>query len=152
VDEAAVSELLNQLKESYDFIFIDAPAGIGPGFRLAAKNADTALVVAMSDLASIRDGQRAMEQLHRLGVGEIRLVVNRVRPRDLRRLQTTIDDAIDHVGARLIGIVPEDENVYLSANRQTPLVLYARSKGARRFLDIARRLTGEDVPMNTRRL
>jgi septum site-determining protein MinD len=152
VDEEAVSQLLSKLKESFDFILIDAPAGIGPGFRLAAKSADVALVVAISDLASIRDGQRAMEELRRLGVNEIRLVVNRVRPRDLKRLETTIDDAIDRIGARLIGIVPDDENVYLAANMQTPLVLYAPSKAAHRFLDIARRLAGEDVPLSTRRL
>ena len=152
IDEAAAAGLIGRLKEDYDYVLIDAPAGIGPGFRQAARAADMALVVVISDLASIRDGQRAMQQLKKLGVEEIRLVVNRVRPKDLRRLQTTIDDAIDNVGARLIGLVPEDENVYLSANRQIPLVLYEQNKAARYFLDIARRIAGEDVPIRTRRL
>lgn len=150
IDPEAMSELLAQIKEKFDFCLIDSPAGIGAGFRLAAHDADMALVVAVCDMSSMRDGQRVVQELHALGITEVRLIVNRVSPRHFRRLGATVDDVIDTVGAKLIGLIDEDDNVFISSNSETPLILYANKKAALQYLRIAQRLTGERIPLTGR--
>ena len=147
LDPGAMAALIEQIKEQYDFCLIDSPAGIGPGFRLAATGADMAIVVAVSDLSSLRDGQRVTAELRNLGIEEVRLIVNRVNTRTFRRLGVTIDDAIDAVGARLLGIVEEDDAVFLSSNTETPLILYDNKGAALEYLNIARRIAGERIPL-----
>lgn len=142
--------LIGQIRERFDYCLIDAPAGIGTGFRLAAQNADMALVVTVGDLPSMRDGQRVVEKLGAMGIQDVRLIVNRVQPRQYRQLKATVDDVIDTVGARLIGLVQEDKAVYFASNSETPLVLYENRRAALSFLQIARRVTGEQLPLKGR--
>jgi septum site-determining protein MinD len=75
------------------------------------------------------------------------LVINRVRPKILRRLNTTIDDAMDFTGLPLLGLVPEDERVSISANRGIPVITVANSGAPTAYHRIARRLEGESVPL-----
>lgn len=86
-------DLLAQARQAYEYVLVDSPAGLGAGFRLAVCDADRAIVVAVSDPSSLRDAQRVVSQLPNLET--IHLVVNRVRPRLLRRQGATIDDAMD---------------------------------------------------------
>jgi septum site-determining protein MinD len=86
-----------------------------------------------------------------LGVGEIRLLVNRVVPKSIRWMKITLDDIIDTVEAQLIGVVREDSTVYESLHKKTPLVLYKRRYAAYDFLDAARRARGEDIPLRAMR-
>ena len=148
IDPKAMSALMAQVKESFDYCIIDAPAGIGPGFRLAAQDADMALVVTVCDLSSMRDGQRVAEELHVLGIDEVRLVVNRVSIRNFKRIGATVDDVIDTVGAQLIGLIEEDETVFLASNAEVPLILYEDKKAALEFLQIAQRITGDRIPLS----
>ena len=137
--------LLDQVRERYDFVLVDAPAGLGPGFRMAVNGADRAIVVAVSDPASVRDAQRVVSEL-----GEIRpvhLVMNRVRGRLLRRLGSNIDVAMDAVGLPLLGLVPEDVRVLLAAGEGKALCQVSQKGAARAYDNIARRLAGEDVPL-----
>ena len=145
IDPEKFRELMKSLAESYDFVLIDSPAGLGSGFTLAAHAADLAIVVATGDAASLRDGQKTVTELQKLGVTEVRLIVNRVKPRELRRLKSTLDDVIDTVGARLLGVISEDESIPRAANRQTPLMLYGARYAYEEFYRVARRLTGERV-------
>jgi len=148
IDADAFRRLGDRIREEYDFCLIDGPAGIGAGFRLAAAAADSALVVSTGDAASLRDGQRTVIELGKLGVDDIRLIVNRVRPFFFRRTRSTVDDVIDTVGARLIGLIPEDRSVMLAGSLEKPLILYKNGgPAARQFLAAARRLAGEDVPL-----
>lgn len=147
IDPKAMSALMTQVKERFDYCVIDSPAGIGPGFRLAAQDADMALVITVCDLSSMRDGQRVADQLYALGIEEVRLIVNRISIRNFRRIGATVDDVIDTVGAQLIGLVEEDESVFLAANAETPLILYDDKKAAFEFLNIARRITGARIPL-----
>lgn len=142
-----MARLLSEIKENFDFCLLDAPAGLGSGFRLAATHADQAIVVTVSDASSLRDAQRTVMELEDMGISHIRLVVNRVQQKLLRQLDTTIDDAMDTAGLPLLGIVPEDENVLLAANRGEPLILHSRRGAAVAYFNIARRLTGERVPL-----
>jgi septum site-determining protein MinD len=147
IDPKAMSDLMRRIRESFDYCLIDSPAGLGPGFRLAAQDADMALVVTVGDLPSIRDGQRTVDQLLAMGIGEVRLVVNRISTRYLRRIGMTVDDVIDMTGAQLLGLVREDINVPVASNSETPLILFRKRKAARQYLDIARRIAGERLPL-----
>ncbi len=146
LEEAAMRDLLRQAKAAYDFILMDSPAGLGEGFRLACCGADRAVVVSTTDASALRDAQRTVALL-RERLPHIHLVVNRVQPRLLRRLHTTIDDAMDTAGLPLLGIVPEDPQVLLCANQGRPLILQASRGAATAYLNIARRLLGQRAPL-----
>lgn len=137
--------LLAEARESYDVILIDSPAGLGPGFRLAAAGADRAMVVAQNDPASLRDAQRVVLEL--AGLERVHLVVNRVRRRLLRRLGTTIDDAMDTAGLPLLGLVPEDTQVVLAAGSGRLLASSTGSTAYAAYRNIALRLIGRETPL-----
>ena len=144
--EAAMKELIHRAREGYDYILMDSPAGLGEGFRLACCAADRAMVVSTTDASALRDAQRTVSVL-RNRIPRIHLVVNRVQPRLLRRLHTTIDDAMDAAGLPLLGIVPEDPQVMLCANQGQPLILRASRGAAVAYLNIAKRLLGQKAPL-----
>lgn len=146
LSEYAMRDFIRQAKAQYDFILMDSPAGLGEGFRLACCGADRAIVVATTDASALRDAQRTVTML-RSQLPRIHLVVNRVQPKLLRRLHTTIDDAMDAAGLPLLGIVPEDPQVMLCANREQPLILYASRGAATAYLNIAKRLLGQKTPL-----
>ena len=140
-----VRALLDTARTLYDYILIDSPAGLGPGFRLAACGADRALVVATNDASSLRDAQRTVAELER--VRQVHLVMNRIQPRLLRKLRTTIDDAMNAAGLPLIGVVPEDPQVILCANQGIPLTSRGHRGAALACWNIALRLDGNQVPI-----
>ena len=145
VTAGSIRALLRTARDRYDYIFIDCPAGLGPGFQLATCGADRALVVATNDASSLRDAQRAVTQLS--AIRQVHLVMNRIQPKLLRQLRTTIDDAMDAAGLPLIGVVPEDPRVILSANQGRPLILGGRQGAANACLNIAKRIQGQRVPI-----
>lgn len=145
VTAGSIRALLRTARDRYDYIFIDCPAGLGPGFQLATCGADRALVVATNDASSLRDAQRAVEELYHLR--QVHLVMNRIQPKLLRQLRTTIDDAMDAAGLPLIGVIPEDRRVILAANMGRPLILEGRRGAANACLNIAKRIEGYRVPI-----
>ena len=146
LDEEKMKAMLLQARAQFDYILIDSPAGLGSGFRLAVCGADRAVVVSTNDSSALRDAQRTVVELGRR-LDTIHLVMNRIQPKLLRRLRTTIDDAMDAAGLPLLGVVPEDEQVMLSANQGKPIILASRKGAAVAYLNIARRLMGERVPL-----
>ena len=149
-DREAMRKLFDAARGSFDYCLADSPAGIGAGFRLASCGADTAIIVTTPDAACVRNAQRAAELLRESGAGEIRLIINRVKARRMRRSGMTADDIIDTVGVRLLGVVREDSAVPVCANNETPLVLGTTGGAAGNYLNIARRITGEEVPLAVR--
>ena len=143
-------KLLEAARKDFDFCLIDAPAGIGAGFRLATKYADRCLVISTPDPASMRDAGRVAELLTLDGKEELRLIVNRVAPRMFSKMDLTVDDMMDEVGLPLLGVVPEDPKVVLSAAFGNPLILAAGGGAAEACLRISRRLRG--VPMSLMKL
>lgn len=139
-------DLLWQARERFDYVLIDSPAGLGSGFRLASCGADRAVVVSTNDSSALRDAQRTVTELGR-SIDTIHLVMNRIQPKLMRRLRTTIDDAMDAAGLPLLGVVPEDAQVILAANTSQPLILTSRKGAALAYLNIAKRLLGERVPL-----
>ena len=149
-DFAAVRLMLHAIRNKFDYCFIDSPAGIGPGFKLAHAGADMSIIVTTGELPAMRDAQRAVTEIRDMGVEEIRLLVNRVLPKHFKQVRSTIDDVIDTVGLQLLGIIREDDSVFLSLHKNTPLILFKKKHAAYDFLDAARRITGEQVPLRVR--
>ena len=140
-----VRALLEEARSGYDYILIDAPAGLGGGFRLATCAADRAIVIATNDASSLRDAQRTVAELDHLRT--IHLVMNRIQAKLLRKLRATIDDAMDAAGLPLIGVVPEDPQVILCANLGQPLTSRGRRGAGLACWNIAQRLEGQRVPI-----
>lgn len=147
VTEREMAELLKEIRRSFDFCLLDAPAGLGSGFRLATCAADRCVVVTTTDASSLRDAQHTVMELSHFGPGKLHLVVNRVRKKMLRSMHATIDDAIDKAGLPLIGVVPEDDQLPLSLHQGVPLLLQSRDNAAAAYKNIARRLQGGRVPL-----
>lgn len=147
IDLVSFGRLIKQAKREYDYCLIDSPAGIGKGFKLATAFADRGLVIATPDPASLRDAERAADIAKTDGLVEQHLIVNRVDKKMFSRTPWTIDYMMDVTGVPLIGLVPEDKNVLMSAIHGVPLI-YTTGKGAAEAcLRISRRLQQEIVPL-----
>ena len=141
-----MQQMLLTLDDRYDFILIDAPAGIAEEFRLAAACAEYAIVVATADDVCLRSAYRAAEKLRISGPKQLRLVLNRFHaPAMEHNFLHNIDDAIDRVGVQLIGVVPDDFEVLFRLPKGEPLPKKSTAKSA--YLRIARRLCGERVAL-----
>lgn len=140
------ASLFPEIRQRFDYCLIDAPAGLGMGFHLSSDYADRAVVVTNTDASSLRDAQRTVMELDRLGRGNLHLVVGRVEKKLLRSLHTTIDDAMDAAGLPLLGVVPEDRNVPYALNTGIPL-RECSNYAARAYENIARRIMGQRIPL-----
>jgi len=149
-DIAALKPLFEEAHEEFDYCLIDSPSGIGTGFRLAHSYADMSIIVTAGETPAIRDAQQAATAVREMGIKDLRLLVNRVLPKNFRVIATTIDDVIDMIGVRLLGVIPEDKYVFLALHANTPLILYKKRLASYDYLDAARRITGEDVPLRQR--
>ena len=147
IDPMAFSRMLEQAREEYDYVFMDAPAGIEDGFLLAARFADRIFVVTGPDPASVRDACRAGEVLELMGKHNIRLIVNRINKKIAASMRLTVDDIMDHAGLPLLGVVPEDPHVTLAAAFKKDLLSYTRKEAAAACCRIARRIQGYPTPI-----
>ena len=139
--------LLDEVRSRFDYCLIDSGAGLGDAFRLATCAADRAVVVATTDPTSLRDAQRTVMELRDYPNGRLHLVVNRVRRKLLKALSSNIDDAIDAAGLPLLGVIPEDEGIPIALGRSALTVFSRESSAEIACRNIARRLTGERVPL-----
>ena len=142
--------LTNELRQEFDFIIVDCPAGIEQGFRNAIAGADEAIVVATPEVSSVRDADRIIGLLEAAGLRNSQLIINRLRSKMVKRGDMMdIEDIIDILSIRLLGVVPEDECIVVSTNRGEPAVLEKSSRAGEAYRRIARRLNGEEVPVVT---
>lgn len=143
--------MLRQARREFDYIFLDAPAGVDAGFRLVAGVADRFLLVTGSGPAAVRDASRVGDLLELMGKKDVRLVVNRVDRDMLSTVRITIDDVMDTAGLPLTGVVLEDPYVTLAASFGQPLLKYAkRCPAAKAFRKIAKRIQGFHEPITLR--
>jgi septum site-determining protein MinD len=151
-DKNAVSpsdmvRLTDDLREEFDWVLIDSPAGIERGFRNSVAPADTVLVVTNPEVSAVRDADRIIGLIESEEKGPARLVINRLNAELMKHGDMlTPDDVLELLAVQLIGIVPEDDNVIVSSNRGQPVALDGKSKAGQAFHNIARRLKGEEVP------
>ena len=148
ISKEQMTDLMDQVRQRYDYCLLDAPAGLGSMFRLAVCAADRCTVVTTTDVSSLRDAQHTVMLLDPyFPQGRLHLVVNRVRKKLLRQLHATIDDAIDKAGLPLLGVVPEDDALPLCLNRGIPVPLAGSQLSAAAYRNIAKRIQGERVPL-----
>ena len=148
IDGESFGEMVRQARNQFDYVFLDAPAGVDAGFRLAAAKADRVLLVTLSDPAAVRDAGRTGQVLELMGKDNVRLIVNRINPRLVSDMALTVDDVMDNAGLPLLGIVPEDSNVTLAAAFGKPLLTYTKKGAAAACRRIATRLQGMPVKIN----
>ena len=149
VDQKAFAAMLRQARELFNYVFLDAPAGLDAGFQLAARYADRVLLVTGSDPASVRDARLAGEVLEKMGKTDVRLVVNRVSKKMFEALGSNVDDVMDQAGLPLIGVVPEDPGVTLAAAFEKPLLKHKkRGAAATACRRIAKRIQGLSIPID----
>ena len=141
-----MKKLADELKEEFDYILMDCPAGIEQGFKNAIAGAGKALVVTTPEVSAVRDADRIIGLLEANEMKETYLVVNRLRMDMVKRGDMmSSDDVMEILAVDLIGVVPDDENIVISTNQGEPLV-GSDSLAGRAYMDIARRLIGEEVP------
>lgn len=151
IDSASFEELVHDARRVFDFILLDAPAGVDAGFRLAATYADRCLLVTGPGPAAIRDAERTGQLLELMGKKNVRLIVNRIDKKMISAMNLTVDDVMDGAGLPLLGVVPEDLNVTLAAAVGMPLLKYKpRCAAAKAFRRIANRIQGLPEPLSLR--
>jgi septum site-determining protein MinD len=139
--------LIFELKNVFDFVIIDCPAGIEQGFKNAVAGADEAIVVATPEVSSIRDADRVVGLLAANSI-PTSLVVNRISPHMVKRGDMLSQaDVIEILALELLGGVPLDEEIVASTNRGMPASVNGRSAAAKAFMAIARRIAGLEVDM-----
>jgi septum site-determining protein MinD len=147
VSPADMIQLTDNLRQEFDFVLIDSPAGIERGFRNAVAAADEVLIVTNPEVSAVRDADRVIGLLEAENKGPGQLILNRVNPEMVRKGEMlSADDVTDLLAIRLIGVVPEDETVVPSSNSGIPVTLNENSRAGVAFNNIARRLMGETVP------
>ena len=145
LDRKRFQALIEEACDYFDLVFMDSPAGLGEGFQLAMAAADRVIVVSAVDPAALRDAQRTVAELHELT--QLHLVMNRVQPKLISKLRTSIDSAMDTAGLPLLGVVPEDPNVTMATAAGVPLILTTYKGAAPAYLNLAKRLLGQRVPL-----
>jgi len=151
IDPIPFGDMLQVARGRFDYIFLDAPAGVDAGFRLVSQCADRCLLVTGAGPAAVRDAARVADLLELMGKRNIRLVVNRVDRDMLSTVRLTIDDVMDTAGLPLAGVVLEDPSVTLAAAFGKPLMKYAkRCEAAKAFRRIAKRIQGIPEPITLR--
>lgn len=146
VKEEQMIRMIDQLRQHFDYIILDCPAGIEQGFKNAIAGADRALVVTTPEVSAIRDADRIIGLLEANDFTKIDLIINRLRADMVRRGDMMSSaDVIDILSIPLIGIVPDDENVVIATNQGEPLVGNATLAG-KAYQNICCRVLGQDIP------
>lgn len=152
-DKTAISpvdmiHVTDKLRNDFDIILIDSPAGIERGFRNALAPADEVLIVTNPEVSAVRDADRIIGLIEAENKGPGKLILNRLKLEMVKRGEMlSADDVTDILAVEIIGIVPEDEHVIPASNSGVPVTLNENSKAGVAFRNIARRIMGEDVPL-----
>jgi len=148
INSIQMEQLCQQLRQEFDFVLIDSPAGIEQGFRNAIVGADEIIIVANPEMASVRDADRIIGLVEAAGKPEPRLILNRLRPEMVKRGDMMdVADVLEVLGIDLVGIVPEDEMIIVSINKGEPIVYEKRSRAGSAYINAAQRMIGKEVPL-----
>ncbi len=150
VSATQINRLISQLKEQFDYVIVDCPAGIERGFKNAIRGAERAIVVTTAENTSVRDADRVIGLLEKEKIAPPKLIINRLRPKMIKNGgMMDIDEVTALLAIDLLGVVPEDEEIIRAGNLGEPLVFSTRSPASRAFYNIARRIQGESIPLLT---
>lgn len=147
VNPQQMIKLCEELKEEFDYILIDCPAGIEQGFKNAIAGADRAIVVTTPEVSAVRDADRIIGLLEANEIRNPKLLINRLRIDMVKRGDMmNIDDIIDILAVGLIGVVPDDEKIVISTNKGEPAITDDKSTAGQAYRNIVKRIMGEEVP------
>ena len=146
VSPEQMKELTDTLKQEFDYVILDCPAGIEQGFKNAIAGADRALIVTTPEVSAVRDADRIIGLLDSNEVKRYDLIVNRLRMDMVKRGEMmSAEDVLEVLSVNLIGIIPDDENIVVSTNTGVPLV-GNDSLAGKAFMNVCRRVMGKEVP------
>lgn len=137
-----------QLRETFDFVLMDCPAGIERGFENAVAAADEAVVVCTPEVSAVRDADRIIGLLYAKGITP-KLVINRIVPELVDRGDMlSHEDVVEVLSIDLVGLIPMDDQVVVATNTGKPLALQKDSRAGAAFKRVALRLNGQaDLPV-----
>jgi septum site-determining protein MinD len=149
VTPAQMRELITNLKKDFDYVLVDCPAGIEQGFKNAVAGADRAVIVTTPEVSAIRDADRIIGMVEAAELPEPELIINRYRPSMVERGDMmNKEDILEILAIPLLGVVPDHEDIIVSANRGLPVAFDEESLVGEAYRRVGRRLGGEpDVPM-----
>ena len=143
-----MKKLCNQLRENFDYVILDCPAGIEQGFKNAVAGADKAIVVTTPEVSAVRDADRIIGILEASELRNPLLILNRIKPDMVKRGDMmALEDVTEILAIDVLGVVPDDESIVVSTNRGEPCVTDNNSMAGQAFRDIIRRILGETVPL-----
>ena len=146
ITEEQMRDLTKQLKEEFDYILIDCPAGIEQGFKNAIVGADKAIVVTMPEISAIRDADRIIGLLESSDIKNPQLIINKLRPEMVRKgKMMDVDDIVDLLSIELLGVVPDDEYVITQTNKGEPVISNRKAPSGKAYMETAKRILGEDI-------
>src|ERR1700745_2191561 len=154
--DEGVEGVIKELRDKFDWIICDSPAGIERGATLAMRFADTAVIVTNPEVSSVRDSDRIIGLLDSKTekaekgqrIDKHVLITRYDAQRAARGEMLNIEDVLDILSTPLLGIIPESEEVLRASNLGSPITLNnAASAAARAYVDAARRLQGRHVPV-----
>ena len=149
-DKSAISpqqmiKLTDDLREEFDYVLLDCPAGIEQGFQNAIAGADRAIIVTTPEVSAIRDADRIIGLLRGSKMHRMDLLVNRIRIEMVKRGDMmSNDDIVEILPIDLIGAIPDDEQVVVATN-QGEAVIDMDSLAGRAYINVCRRIIGEQV-------
>src|SRR5699024_572999 len=150
VTKEGILAIIEELKQDYDYIVIDCPAGIEQGFQNAIAGADKAIVVTTPEKSSVRDADRIIGLIEQSEMERPRLVINRIRNHMMKDGDTLdIDDIVQILSIDLLGIVIDSDDVIRASNTGEPVAMEPNNKASIAYRNIARRILGETVPLQS---
>ncbi len=140
--------ICEDLQKDFDFVLVDCPAGIEEGFKTAVSGATEAIVVTTPEMSAVRDADRIIGLLEaKEEIKSYKLLVNRVRPNMIQSNDMmSVEDVVDILSCDLIGVIPEDTGIITSTNRGEPIVNDEDSQAGKAYINVAKRIQGEDIP------
>ena len=148
VDIEKMRAVVQQLRERYDYVLIDCPAGIEQGFKNAVAGADEAIVVCTPEVSAVRDVDRVVGLLG--NKFKPQLIINRLRPALVKKgKMLSVDDVNGILRLPLLGVIADEPEIIVTTNKGEPIALRKDGQTANAYHAIAARIAGEDVPAPT---
>ena len=149
INEEQMRELTKKLKEEFDYVLIDCPAGIEQGFKNAVAGADRAIVVTTAEISAIRDADRIIGLLESSEIKNPELIINRLRPAMVKKGEMMdVDDIVDLLSIDLIGVVPDDEYIITQTNKGEPVIKNKKAPSGKAYIETAKRILGENIEVS----
>jgi len=154
LEKDKVKKLIFELKEEFDFVIIDSPAGIEGGFEHAILAVDRAIIISTPEVSSVRDADRVIgiidaKSLKAQAGDEVdkHIIINRLKPALVEKGDMlAIQDVTNILALPLIGVVPDDEAVVSSTNTGEPVIRKKGTQSGEAIKNIVNRILGNDVP------